>query len=53
MLKIFGQVFHHDVELFLEHGLDYELLIMRKKEETPRLPLRLTSLKNGLIVQLG
>ena len=52
MLKILRQFLDHDVELFLEHGLDDELPIMGKEEETSRFTLRFSSFENCLIVKL-
>ena len=52
MLKILWQFLDHYVELFLEHGLDNKLPIMRKEEETSRFTLRLASFENCLVVEL-
>lgn len=52
MLKILWQVLHHDVELVLEHGLDDEPPIMRKKEEAAGLALRLAGLEDSFVVQM-
>ena len=52
MLKILWQFLNHNVELFLEHGLDDELPIMRKEEETSRFTLRFSSFEYCLVVEL-
>ena len=53
VLEVFWQLLDHDVEFFLEHGLDDELTVVREEEETARLTLRFTSFKHCLIVFLG
>ena len=52
MLIVAYEILHHDVQLFLEHGLDDELTVVREEEKAARFTLRLASLEHGLIVEV-